>query len=256
MVPRALLSAVLPRFALAALGPAVLTLAVLSPVPPARAQDRLPPAAADALLHVVAHEMGHAMLREFDLPILGPEEDIADDFATVLLFLALPDRAGSAVAARARQNLADAEAAGPFSEYRSDAQRAGRSVCLLYGLDPDRHGSLAQDFGLTGDEAATCRDFAPEVGRSWRRILDAHRLPPGTRATEARVTLDDSPAALAFRAAGLEEDALALLAQIDWHSQVTLAVEACDGGSSWARNGRQITVCSAYIDRFARQLGP
>lgn len=228
---------------------------VLAALPQAGAAD-LAPATQDALLHVIAHEMGHAMLREFDLPILGPEEDIADDFATVFLHLALPERAAAAVAARARQNLADGEAAGPFSEYRDDAQRAGRSVCLLYGLDPGRYQALADAFGLTGDEAAACRDFAPEVGRSWRRLLEAHRLPPGARVTEARVTLDDSPAAQAFAAAGLQDRALALLAWIDWHSQVTLAVQACDGGASWARNGRTITLCAAYIERFQQQLAP
>lgn len=36
-----------------------------------------------ALVHVAAHEIGHAFLREFDHPVLSPEETIADDFATV-----------------------------------------------------------------------------------------------------------------------------------------------------------------------------
>jgi len=38
--------------------------------------------AEDVLFHVVMHEMGHALVREFDLPVLGNEETLADTFAT------------------------------------------------------------------------------------------------------------------------------------------------------------------------------
>jgi hypothetical protein len=209
----------------------------------------------DALLHVVAHEMGHAMLREFDLPVLGPEEDIADDFATVYIHLMLPDRAGAIIAARARQNMADGQTAGMFSEYRSDDQRAGRSVCLLYGLDPDRHANLAASFGLDGDDAADCRDFAPEVGRSWRRVIADHRMPDTARVTEVGSDFADTPTARAVQDSGLMEPAYQLLAGIDWHSRITLAIQPCDDGSTWSRNGRRITICESYIQRFEEQLG-
>jgi Putative metallopeptidase len=209
----------------------------------------------DALLHVLAHEIGHAMLREFDLPVLGPEEDIADDFATVYIHMMLPDRAGEIVAARARQNLADAETAGMFSEYRSDDQRAGRMVCLLYGLDPERHADLAQTFGLAGDEAALCRDMASEVGRSWRRIIDTYRMPDTARVTEVGSDFADTPIAKAVAESDLMEPAYQLLAGIDWHSLITVAVEPCDGTSFWSRNGRRITLCEAYVARFEDQLG-
>ncbi|MEL6889808.1 MAG: DUF4344 domain-containing metallopeptidase, partial [Pseudomonadota bacterium] len=57
------------------------------------AAQELPDAVGNALLHIVAHEAGHAVLCEFDLPILGPEEDIAEDFATAFIYLTLPDQA-------------------------------------------------------------------------------------------------------------------------------------------------------------------
>lgn len=70
----------------------------------------------DAMLHVLAHEIGHAMLREFDLPIIGPEEDIADDFATIYVHMILPDRAENIISARARQHLLDDDQPEMFSE--------------------------------------------------------------------------------------------------------------------------------------------
>jgi hypothetical protein len=167
----------------------------------------------------------------------------------------LPDRAGAIIAARAKQNMADGQTAAMFSEYRSDDQRAGRSVCLLYGLDPERHEDMALSFGLEGDEAEACRDFAPEVGRSWRRLIDAYRMPETARVTEVGSAFADTPVARAVADSGIMEPAYRLLAGIDWHSRITVAVEPCDGASFWSRNGRRITICETYIQRFEDQLG-
>ena len=235
----------------------LLALALAAGPSSARAQDGtdLSQRTMDALVHVVAHEIGHAVLREFDLPIIGPEEAIADDFATVYVHLTFPDRAESIVSARAEQNLADGQQTGRFSEHADDDWRAGRSVCLLYGLDPDRHAGLPARFALSDDEAATCRDLGPEVGRSWRRLIDAYRLPEGARVTEIRLTGDDMPLTRAIGASELGDAARTLLSAIDWHSQITLSVEACDGSSEWSRNARKITICDAYVRRFEDQLG-
>jgi hypothetical protein len=209
----------------------------------------------DALVHVVAHEIGHAFLREFDLPILGPEEAIADDFATVYVHLTFPERAGAIVSARADQNSADGEQVGPFSEYVDDDQRAGRMICLLYGLDPERHANLPGQYGMNEDEAATCRDLGPEVGRSWRRLIDAYTMPEGARVTEVRLTGDDMPLTRLIADSQLGADAGRMLRAIDWHSLVTLSIEACDGASEWSRGERRITICDAYVERFEAQLG-
>ena len=55
--------------------------------------DTVPTHAQDLFLRTVAHEMRHALIREFDLPVLTFEEMIADDFATVFIGLYMPDRA-------------------------------------------------------------------------------------------------------------------------------------------------------------------
>lgn len=208
----------------------------------------------NALLHVLAHEIGHAILREFDLPIIGPEEDIADDFATIYIYMTFPDRAADIIRARALQNMADGTQQGMFSEYRNDDQRAGRSVCLLYGQDPERFSDLAAEFGLEGDEAEACQDFAPEVGRSWRRILDNYRMPSDARVTEVGLSVAESPYAQALANSAFRNDTYTLVSAIDWHSRVTVSLEECDGSSFWSRNGRRMTICSGYIARFEQQL--
>ena len=163
-------------------------------MPALRAQDEqtLPERTMDALVHVLAHEIGHAFIREFDVPILSSEEAIADNFATVYVHLTFPDRAEAIVSARADQILADATEARPFSEYTDDwrAQRAG---CIFYGLDPKRYEGLRSRYSIDEDAAVVCADLGPEVGRSWRRLIDAYRMPEDARVTEVRLTGDDIP---------------------------------------------------------------
>lgn len=222
-------------------------------VSPASAQE-LPPQVGHAILHIIAHETGHAVLREFDLPILGPEEDIAEDFATAFVYLTLPDQAEAIIEARAAQHRADGETPGPFSEYRADAQRAGRMICLLYGFDPDRFAGLADRQAMDADARSTCADMAPEVLRSWRRTLAPLWIDPDARITEVGFRVDPALQRQAEANRDLINTALGILARIDWHSRVTLDLSQCDGTAGWRRNGREIYVCSAYIDRMIDQL--
>ncbi|MEO0356732.1 MAG: DUF4344 domain-containing metallopeptidase [Pseudomonadota bacterium] len=209
----------------------------------------------DAILHVIAHEMGHALIREFDLPILGPEEDMADDFATLWIHRTFPDRAADILTARALEHMSDPQQPGVFSEYRNDAQRAGRSICLAYGIAPDMYRGLAGQFEMSGDDAARCQDWGPEVARSWRRVWTPLLIPNDAPVTELGSFVDGSDYMQQFAASGVLDDALMMLAQIDWHSRITLNLAQCDGTAGWSRNGRRITVCEAYIRRFDQVLG-
>ncbi|MEX0309924.1 MAG: DUF4344 domain-containing metallopeptidase [Tateyamaria sp.] len=220
------------------------------------AANELPEPVANALLHVIAHEAGHAVMREFDLPILGPEEDIAEDFATVFVYLTLPDRAEAIIDARARQHIADGVTPGPFSEYRPDVQSAGRMVCLLYGFDPDRFAALADRHAMDMDSRDACADMAPEVLRSWRRTLTPLWIDPDARVTEVGLRVDPDLEVQVLANRPLIETALSILSRVDWHSHITLDIAQCDGSAGWRRNGRVIYVCSAYINRMVNQLAP
>lgn len=220
---------------------------------PAHAETTISPFTENVLLHVMTHEMGHAVIREFDLPILANEEIAADQFATFYLHQRFPDRVGDIVRARARSWEVEAEDETIFAEHPDDLRRAGYTLCFLYGLDPDRHADLATEFDMTEDDAADCRDTAPEIARAWRRILAPLAMPPGARVTEVRLRAEDGPWKAALGAGETGEIMASLLSSIDWHSQITLQLKRCDGGASWSRNGREITICDGLIDRFQEQ---
>lgn len=79
-------------------------------------------------------------------------------------------------------------------------------------------------------------------------------MPPTARVTEVALFVADTPFAQALAASDIQDDAYKLLASIDWHSQITLAIDECDGTASWSRNDRRITICDAYIERFEQQF--
>lgn len=207
---------------------------------------------ANNLIHVVAHEMGHALIREFDLPILTYEEAMADDFATLFILEHLPDRAPDILRDRMRSHLADGDEPTIFSDYLHDAQRAGRMACLAYGTDPERFIGLAEEFGMQiDDEGDDCRDSVPELARAWRRLIAPLYLPEGAPVTEVRLSAEVSPdLRAALEATDLNVILGEMLAQFDWHSMIRLEFQSCPGGATWRRNGRQIIVCSGYIERF------
>ncbi|MEL7026263.1 MAG: DUF4344 domain-containing metallopeptidase [Pseudomonadota bacterium] len=206
------------------------------------------------VLHVVAHEIGHAFVREFDIPILGNEEVMADAFATALLWREMPDRLPQIIADRTAQMRSEGDKESPFSEYPDDVWRAAQTICLFYALDPQSHFDLAQELGI-GEFDGDCADRGTEIARSWRRVLAAEAMPQDARVTEVRAQIDDDLRVEFTPSPEFGEAVFSLLSGIDWHSQITLAFERCDGTASWARNGRRITICDAYVQRF-EEAGP
>lgn len=96
--------------------------------------------ARDVTLHVVLHELGHALIREFDIPVLGNEETAADAFATYYLTAYLPDRAVDVLTARTTSLMIEAgeasEAVDWSGEHDHDARRANQIAALAVAADP------------------------------------------------------------------------------------------------------------------------
>ena len=207
-----------------------------------QAQNTLSKYSEGVLTHVILHELGHALIREFDLPILGNEEVLADAFATTYIVQNMADRAVDIIAARAAALEAEMDEETVFAEHPDDVWRAGQMICLAYGLAPDAFEPLARDSGMTADEASNCRDAAPEIGRAWRRMLAPLAMPETGRVTEVRINVGEGPWEAAVLNSALPDTLRPVMAGFDWHSLVTLQFDSCEGGATWSRNGRTILV--------------
>jgi hypothetical protein len=105
-------------------------------------------------IFVVFHEFGHVLIRDFDVPILGLEENSADTLAAITLILA--DRAEPEREPRLSEFLAMSalgnillwqtgleksnEEVLYWAKHDVSIRRAARMLCLLYGSDTEEFG--------------------------------------------------------------------------------------------------------------------
>lgn len=215
--------------------------------------------ARDVTLHVVLHELGHALIREFDIPVLGNEETVAEAFATYYLTTYLPDRAVDVLTARTKSLMIEAGDAKEVhwgGEHDHDARRANQIAALAVAADPLKYKAVAAIVKMSDEDIKKARDYGGEIRRSWRRVLAPLWMPEGTASAEARVLYDAGNGFLKRLCAdGLASELESAVKRFDWHSQVTIRFVDGEGGAAWSRSGRTITVHSAYVRRFIEQGG-
>lgn len=155
--------------------------------PYARDEDDLEEATLKTALFLFFHELGHALIHAFELPVIGREEDAVDEIAALILLdsgehgeRAVLDGASWFVAEGAGQRLKDLAF---WDEHGLDLQRAYSLMCLAYGRDPDKHRGLVERGLLPRKRAKRCpRDFARK-SKSWAALLEPHeKAPQGPKA--------------------------------------------------------------------------
>jgi hypothetical protein len=132
-------------------------------------------------LFTLGHELGHAVITEFNLPVLGREEDAADSFAALALLHVGTDFTHSVLvdAAQGLMLLAARNARFGlrpvfYGEHGLDQQRAYTIVCLMVGSDPATFGDLAQRANLPTERQETCQIDFDQAKTSWLRLLGPH----------------------------------------------------------------------------------
>ncbi len=215
--------------------------------------------ARDVTMHVVLHELGHALIREFDLPVLGNEETVADAFATYYLTTYLPSRAVDVLKARIASLMIEAreiprEEWSVGGEHNSDARRAFQIAGLAIAADASKFAPVARVIGMSEGDLEDARDYGTEIHRSWRRVLEPFLMPAGLASGEARLVRNPkSEFVRQLCSDGLAQELTSAIKRFDWHSQVTIRFVEGDGGAGWSRSERTITVHSEYVQRFVRQ---
>lgn len=129
--------------------------------------------------HILLHEIGHLLIDQLDLPVLGQEEDAADNYATLTLIewdtgladQALADTAYSWFLRHDDTADHDGDEGEFFSEHDLDVQRAYRVICHLVGVDEQAFGPLATDLGVYPDETESCDYSADLSAKSWAQVL-------------------------------------------------------------------------------------
>ena len=140
--------------------------------------------AMDAAAFFFHHEVGHALVDLYALPITGREEDASDELAAITLIEGWEDGALTLMAAMDSFYLSgmEEEASGdaedlPFwDEHAFDLQRFYRIACLIYGSDAEEEAWLVEDGSVPEEQAEACVDEYAQKRESWSRLLEPYYL--------------------------------------------------------------------------------
>ncbi|NLT06713.1 MAG: hypothetical protein GXY03_10445 [Solirubrobacterales bacterium] len=138
---------------------------------------------ASATEFVLAHEIGHLLVDQLEIPVTGREEDAVDGFATYLLAND-PDFGPRSALAAALQFVGMAQDGGRpriedyADEHSVTMQRAYQFMCWVYGSDRKRYRGLVGRDGLPRSRAARCAAEWRQLNSSWSRLLAPHEVVP------------------------------------------------------------------------------
>ena len=127
------------------------------------------------LLFVFYHELGHGLIHKLELPVLGREEDAADQLATLMLMDSGTDSVGGEPVLTAalgwfqswQKRDGETEEADYWDEHSLDLQRYANIICLVYGSDPENYKDLIEDWDLPADRAESCPIDFESAAASW-----------------------------------------------------------------------------------------
>lgn len=135
--------------------------------------------AIDTVLHTLFHEIAHAYIADKNIPILGKEEDAADNLAAVMMIEYVDNGADSAISAadmfafESEDMPQDIQAAEYIDEHSFNLQRYFQTLCLVYGSDPEQYSTLLDEIGEDGleDRQAFCEMNYQDIYNNWHVYL-------------------------------------------------------------------------------------
>ena len=137
---------------------------------------------------IFAHEFGHALIHNFNLPVLGREEDAADGIATVLLLKAEDGATYAAEAAEFWDAFSGRQTPPRLAEYADnhsfDRQRAYNILCWVGGSDEAILQALAENEIVPEERLVSCPAEWELLRRSAEQVLRPH-LKHGANLTPA-----------------------------------------------------------------------
>ena len=134
----------------------------------------------DASRFVFLHEIGHALIDAYNLPITGNEEDSADRLSSFVNLTELGDDGVRAVFAAADAFAIESKQRQPGKRQLADEhllqeQRFYNSLCMIYGSDPVKHAKILDAGYLPKERAAKCKSEYQRTVQSWISLLEPWR---------------------------------------------------------------------------------
>ncbi len=218
------------------------------------------------------HEMGHLLIHELQLPVLGREEDAADQLGFIGLFLLYRRQDDPAFAARLL-DVADywrlewqrpkpaGEQIREWDSHALDAQRFYTLACLAYGSDPQRMEWIIQATGLPEERAFYCDQEYAQALHAVTWLKEHFRRKPGEPAG-ARIRVHYDPPSYALeegqqllervRASGeLEAVANKAADTFALPRPLILRLTSCGAADAWYdQRAGELTLCYEQLEHL------
>lgn len=130
----------------------------------------------DAVRFAFLHEIGHALIDTYNLPITGNEEDAADRCSSYINLEELGDDGVRAVLAAADAFRIESKGNSVKTRDLSDEhllqeQRSFNALCMTYGSDSTKHANIVKDGYLPKARAERCPSEYQRTAKSWSELL-------------------------------------------------------------------------------------
>ncbi len=125
------------------------------------------------------HEIGHAVIDAYKLPIMGNEEDAADRCSAYICLEEIDNGVKYVLAAADGWNL-EAKYESPNGRQMADehllnGQRFYNSLCMIYGSNPVKYQNFVKDGYLPRERAEKCPYEYERTMQSWKELLKPWR---------------------------------------------------------------------------------
>ncbi len=133
-----------------------------------------------AITFVFLHELGHAVIDAYELPITANEEDAADRCSSYICIEELGEDGVRSILAAADAFAIESKGRTPSKRSLADEhllqeQRFFNSLCMVYGSNPSKYNYIVSKGYLPKARAVRCPSEYEKTARAWSKLLEPWR---------------------------------------------------------------------------------
>ena len=214
------------------------------------------------IILIMHHEIGHALVDQFGLPVIGQEEDAVDAFATLMVLETNDEPAPILLDSAAmwfafdRIFTADGGEHAFYDEHDLDIQRAYRILCIAHGYDPDTFAEEARKRAIPDERLETCEYDAALALESWDLLLAGalrdSDTPAGRVSVEFRPSDDYDDLRQELEDTGVLDDIATWIdTEYAWPNPLVLEAAECgEANAFYDPETIRITLCYEMMEEF------
>jgi Putative metallopeptidase len=156
-------------------------------------------------LDTVLHEFAHALFDYLDIPILGREEDAADQVSAYIYLQLGKTEARRLIMGTVYTYMLEVEDTDPPSmaefadEHSTSEQRRFNLLCIAYGADPELFEDVAAWGGLPEERADICEEEFEHIAHAYHTLIGPHIDPDLAKKVFDRTWLPEKTSRMLIR---------------------------------------------------------